>query len=238
MHPDAGDAADGCAGRAARSEGAPGLSGGARDGGRRRCRPSPNQKRPKTSYFAHESAFIDEGVEIGDGTTIWHVSHVLKNSRIGKDCRIGQNVVIGPNVVVGNGVKIQNNVSVYEGVTLEDGVFCGPSMVFTNVINPRSEIRRMHELRSTLVRRGATPRGELHDRLRHDDRHVRLRRRRGRRRQGRAGLRARRRKPRAGHRLDVRLRQPNSIRRRRGEGSCADCSRTYTKQKRTVTLDA
>jgi UDP-2-acetamido-3-amino-2,3-dideoxy-glucuronate N-acetyltransferase len=107
-------------------------------------------------YFAHESAFIDNGVEIGDGTTIWHVSHVLKGSRIGKDCRIGQNVVIGPHVTIGDGVKIQNNVSVYEGVTLEDHVFCGPSMVFTNVFNPRSEIRRMDELRPTLVRHGAT----------------------------------------------------------------------------------
>ena len=114
--------------------------------------PAPMQRR----WTAHESAFIDEDVEIGEGTTIWHVSHILKNSRIGKRCRIGQNVVVGPNVTVGNGVKIQNNVSVYEGVTLEDDVFCGPSMVFTNVINPRSEIRRMDELRPTLVRRGAT----------------------------------------------------------------------------------
>jgi UDP-2-acetamido-3-amino-2,3-dideoxy-glucuronate N-acetyltransferase len=111
-------------------------------------------KRP--SYFAHESAFIDDGAAIGEGTNIWHVSHVLKNSRVGKNCRIGQNVVIGPNVTVGDGVKIQNNVSVFEGVTLEDDVFCGPSMVFTNVINPRSEIHRMDELRPTLVRKGAT----------------------------------------------------------------------------------
>jgi len=111
---------------------------------------------PKKPWFAHPSAFIDEGVEIGEGTSIWHVSHVLKKSRIGKNCRIGQNVVIGPNAIVGDGVKIQNNVSVYEGVTLEDDVFCGPSMVFTNVMNPRSEIRRMHELRTTLVRRGAS----------------------------------------------------------------------------------
>ncbi len=107
-------------------------------------------------YFAHESAFIEEGVEIGEGTSLWHVSHVLKGSRIGKNCKIGQNVVIGPNARIGDGVKIQNNVSVYEGVTLEDAVFCGPSMVFTNVFNPRSEVPRMHELRSTLVRRGAT----------------------------------------------------------------------------------
>jgi UDP-2-acetamido-3-amino-2,3-dideoxy-glucuronate N-acetyltransferase len=117
----------------------------------------PGTEAPKDSpYFAHESAFIDEGVEIGEGTSIWHVSHVLKGSRIGQNCKIGQNVVIGPKAVVGNGVKIQNNVSVYEGVTLEDGVFCGPSMVFTNVFNPRSEIPRMHELKTTLVKRGAT----------------------------------------------------------------------------------
>lgn len=107
-------------------------------------------------YFAHESAFVDDGVEIGEGTSIWHTSHILKGSSIGKDCKIGQNVVVGPNATIGNGVKIQNNVSVYEGVTLEDFVFCGPSMVFTNVFNPRSEIPRMKELRPTLVKRGAT----------------------------------------------------------------------------------
>jgi len=106
--------------------------------------------------FVHESSYIDEDVIIGEGTTIWHFSHVLPHSRIGRGCRIGQNVVIGPRVTIGDGVKIQNNVSVYEGVTLEDHVFCGPSMVFTNVYNPRSEIRRMDELRPTLVRRGAT----------------------------------------------------------------------------------
>jgi UDP-2-acetamido-3-amino-2,3-dideoxy-glucuronate N-acetyltransferase len=116
----------------------------------------PRSLRPQPRYFVHESAFIDDDVEIGEGTTIWHVSHILKNSRIGKNCRIGQNVVLGPNVNIGDGVKIQNNVSVYEGVTLEDGVFCGPSMVFTNVFNPRSEIRRVDEFRLTLVRRGAT----------------------------------------------------------------------------------
>ncbi len=108
------------------------------------------------SYFVHESAFIDEDVEIGEGTNIWHLSHVLKNSRIGNSCQIGQNVVIGPNVCIGDGAKIQNNVSVYEGVTLEDNVFCGPSMVFTNVFNPRSELRRLDQLGRTLVRRGAT----------------------------------------------------------------------------------
>jgi UDP-2-acetamido-3-amino-2,3-dideoxy-glucuronate N-acetyltransferase len=116
----------------------------------------PAAGKAERSYFVHESAFVDDNVEIGEGTTIWHVSHVLKNSRIGKDCRVGQNVVIGPNVSIGNKVKIQNNVSVYEGVTLEDAVFCGPSMVFTNVFNPRSDIRRMGELRPTLVRKGAT----------------------------------------------------------------------------------
>ena len=117
--------------------------------------PSTNA-RPRIDYFVHESAFIDESVEIGSGTSIWHVSHILRDSRVGKDCRIGQNVVIGPNARIGDGVKIQNNVSVYEGVTLEDQVFCGPSAVFTNVHNPRSEIRRMDELRPTLVRYGAT----------------------------------------------------------------------------------
>ncbi len=121
----------------------------------------PNGKDRKASgplqpYFVHESSYVDDGVVIGEGTTVWHFSHVLKNSRIGKNCRIGQNVLIGPNVSIGNGVKIQNNVSVYEGVTLEDHVFCGPSVVFTNVFNPRSEIRRMHELRPTLIRTGAT----------------------------------------------------------------------------------
>ncbi len=107
-------------------------------------------------YFAHASAYIDDEVVIGDETSIWHFSHILKGSTIGTQCKIGQNVVVGPNVKVGNGVKIQNNVSVYEGVTLEDFVFCGPSMVFTNVINPRSEIRRMDELKPTLVKTGAT----------------------------------------------------------------------------------
>ncbi len=126
--------------------------------GLRRGRLSPRRlpTRPARQGLIHESAFIDSDVRIGEGTTIWHVSHILKNSRIGKHCRIGQNVVVGPNVTIGNGVKIQNNVSVYEGVTLEDDVFCGPSMVFTNVFNPRSEIRRMDELRPTLVRKGAT----------------------------------------------------------------------------------
>ena len=106
--------------------------------------------------FIHESSYVDDNVVIGAGTKIWHFSHILNNCDIGEDCSLGQNVVIGPNVVVGNRVKIQNNVSVYEGVTLEDGVFCGPSCVFTNVINPRAEIVRRDEFRSTVVRRGAS----------------------------------------------------------------------------------
>lgn len=108
------------------------------------------------AYFAHESAVIDDGVRIGEGTKVWHFSHILKGSVVGADCRIGQNVVIGPDAKVGRGVKIQNNVSVYQGVTLEDYVFCGPSMVFTNVYNPRSEVPRMDEVRPTLVGRGAS----------------------------------------------------------------------------------
>jgi len=104
----------------------------------------------------HETALIDSGCEVGSGTKIWHFSHVIKGSKIGMDCSIGQNVVIGPDVIIGDSAKIQNNVSVYQGVTLEDNVFCGPSMVFTNVFNPRSHIPRMNEIRSTLVREGAT----------------------------------------------------------------------------------
>jgi predicted dehydrogenase/acetyltransferase-like isoleucine patch superfamily enzyme len=107
-------------------------------------------------YFVHESAYIDDDVRIGVGTKIWHFSHVLSGSIIGEHCNIGQNVVIGPDVTIGNGCKIQNNVSVYKGVTLEDNVFCGPSMVFTNVHNPRAHIRRMDELHPTLVKKGAT----------------------------------------------------------------------------------
>jgi UDP-2-acetamido-3-amino-2,3-dideoxy-glucuronate N-acetyltransferase len=107
-------------------------------------------------YFAHESCFIDAGSVIGEGTKIWHFSHVMPGARIGRRCNIGQNVVISPDVVIGDNVKIQNNVSVYTGVQLEDDVFCGPSMVFTNVVNPRSHVPRKDEYRPTLVRRGAT----------------------------------------------------------------------------------
>jgi UDP-2-acetamido-3-amino-2,3-dideoxy-glucuronate N-acetyltransferase len=106
--------------------------------------------------FVHDTAIVDGDVEIGAGTRIWHFSHLLSGTRIGANCSIGQNVVIGPDVTIGNTCKIQNNVSIYTGVTLEDEVFCGPSMVFTNVYNPRSAIRRMHELRPTLVKKGAT----------------------------------------------------------------------------------
>ncbi len=107
-------------------------------------------------YFVHKSSFVDEDVEIGEGTKIWHFSHIMRNCRIGKSCNIGQNVVIGPEVNIGNNVKIQNNVSVYQGVTLEDDVFCGPSTVFTNVINPRSHWPRKDEFKKTLVKTGAS----------------------------------------------------------------------------------
>jgi UDP-2-acetamido-3-amino-2,3-dideoxy-glucuronate N-acetyltransferase len=108
------------------------------------------------AYFAHESCYVDDGCVIGEDTKIWHFTHVMSGARIGERCNIGQNVVIAPDVVVGNNVKIQNNVSLYTGVILEDDVFCGPSMVFTNVMNPRSHVSRKHEYRRTLVKHGAT----------------------------------------------------------------------------------
>jgi len=108
------------------------------------------------NYFVHESSYVDDPCTIGEGTRIWHFSHIMRDSTIGRHCNIGQNVVISPGCVVGNNVKIQNNVSVYTGVVLEDDVFCGPSMVFTNVINPRSHVERKDEYRQTLVKRGAT----------------------------------------------------------------------------------
>jgi UDP-2-acetamido-3-amino-2,3-dideoxy-glucuronate N-acetyltransferase len=107
-------------------------------------------------YFVHESSFVDAGAEVGEGTKIWHFCHIMSGSRIGKRCNIGQNVVISPGVVIGDNVKIQNNVSVYTGVTLADDVFCGPSMVFTNVINPRSHVSRRDEYLPTPVGRGAS----------------------------------------------------------------------------------
>jgi UDP-2-acetamido-3-amino-2,3-dideoxy-glucuronate N-acetyltransferase len=118
--------------------------------------PSPLAPSLQPDYFAHESAYVDQPCSVGPGTKIWHFAHVMKGAKIGARCVIGQNVVIASTAVIGDGVKIQNNVSVYDGVVLEDGVFCGPSMVFTNVINPRSEIVRKSEYKPTLVRRGAT----------------------------------------------------------------------------------
>ncbi len=107
-------------------------------------------------YFAHETAVIDDGSVIGEGTKIWHFSHIMTNSSIGRNCNIGQNVVISPEVILGNNVKVQNNVSIYTGVICEDDVFLGPSMVFTNVINPRSAINRREQYSATLVKKGAS----------------------------------------------------------------------------------
>jgi len=107
-------------------------------------------------YFAHETAVIDQGCTIGKGTKIWHFSHIMSNCEIGENCNIGQNVVVSPHVILGNNVKIQNNVSIYTGVICEDDVFLGPSMVFTNVINPRSAVNRKSEYAKTLVKKGAS----------------------------------------------------------------------------------
>jgi UDP-2-acetamido-3-amino-2,3-dideoxy-glucuronate N-acetyltransferase len=109
-----------------------------------------------SDYFVHESAYVDEPCEIGAGTKIWHFCHILPRAKLGRNCNLGQNVLVASDVVIGNNVKIQNNVSVYTGVELEDDVFCGPSCVFTNVINPRSQIVRHSQYLRTLVRRGAT----------------------------------------------------------------------------------
>lgn len=107
-------------------------------------------------YFAHESSYVDDGARVGKGTKIWHFCHVMAGAEIGERCNLGQNVVVMPGTRLGNNVKVQNNVSIYEGVVLEDDVFCGPSCVFTNVMNPRSHVPRKHEYRRTLVRRGAS----------------------------------------------------------------------------------
>lgn len=107
-------------------------------------------------YFSHETAVIDEGCEIGEGTKIWHFSHLMPNCTIGKNCNIGQNVVVSPKVILGNNVKVQNNVSIYTGVICEDDVFLGPSMVFTNVINPRSAVIRRDQYLKTIVKKGAS----------------------------------------------------------------------------------
>jgi len=108
------------------------------------------------SHYQHETAIVDAGAEIGEGSRIWHWVHVCGEARIGRGCSLGQNVFVGNRVVIGDNVKIQNNVSVYDNVILEDDVFCGPSMVFTNVYNPRAAVERKHEYRQTRVRRGAT----------------------------------------------------------------------------------
>src|SRR5438045_2063841 len=108
------------------------------------------------SYFAHPTAVIDDGCEIGEGVKIWHFSHIMTGCKIGDDCNLGQNVVVSPKVVLGKNVRVQNNVSIYEGVICEDDVFLGPSMVFTNVINPRSALIRKHEFKTTLIKEGAS----------------------------------------------------------------------------------
>ncbi len=107
-------------------------------------------------YFAHESSYIDANVVIGDNTKIWHFSHVLSGSNIGDKCSFGQNCVVGPNVKLGSGIKVQNNISIYEGVEIEDDVFLGPSMVFTNVVNPRAFIVKKQEFKKTLLKKGCT----------------------------------------------------------------------------------
>ena len=115
-----------------------------------------NQKPKTKNYYAHESAYIDDNVNIGDNTKIWHFSHILSGSNIGSNCSFGQNCVVGPKVNIGNGVKVQNNISIYEGVEVEDDVFLGPSMVFTNVINPRAFIVRREEFKKTLLKQGCS----------------------------------------------------------------------------------
>ncbi len=111
---------------------------------------------PEPLFFVHESSFVDDNVTIGENTKIWHFSHVLSGSKIGKNCSFGQNCVVGPKVTIGSGVKVQNNISIYEGVEVEDDVFLGPSMVFTNVINPRAFIVRKEEFKKTLLKKGCT----------------------------------------------------------------------------------
>jgi UDP-2-acetamido-3-amino-2,3-dideoxy-glucuronate N-acetyltransferase len=139
---------------------------------------SKQQSQALQGVQVHETAIVDDGAQIGSGSRIWHWVHVCGQARIGENCSLGQNVFIGNKVVIGNNVKIQNNVSVYDNVTLEDDVFCGPSMVFTNVYNPRSAITRKDEYMDTLVRRGASIGANAtivcgvtrHDRVRRDNR--------------------------------------------------------------------
>lgn len=110
----------------------------------------------KMSIFIHESSYVDQPCEVGDGTKVWHFSHIMENCRIGLNCNIGQNVVVSPQVILGNNVKVQNNVSIYTGVSCEDDVFLGPSVVFTNVLNPRSSINRQNQYVKTTIKKGAT----------------------------------------------------------------------------------
>jgi len=124
---------------------------------KRKAKISTKNQKPKTkNYYCHESSFVDENVAIGEETKIWHFSHILSHTVIGQKCSFGQNCVVGPNVTIGNGVKVQNNVSIYEGVEIEDDVFLGPSMVFTNVINPRAFIVRKEEFKNTLLKKGCS----------------------------------------------------------------------------------
>ena len=129
----------------------------------RRCNEGPHHRqqakhmeKPQTSTSIHPSAVVDEGAQIGEGTKVWHWTHVSGGAVLGERCSLGQNVYISNRVVLGNNVRVQNNVSIYDNVTLEDDVFCGPSMVFTNVLNPRAHVSRKHEYRNTLVRKGAS----------------------------------------------------------------------------------
>ncbi len=108
------------------------------------------------TYFVHESSYVDDHVKFGENTKVWHFCHIMSGTEIGNDCSFGQNCVVGPNVVIGNRVKVQNNISIYDGVVCEDDVFLGPSMVFTNVINPRSHVVRKHEYKRTLIKKGAS----------------------------------------------------------------------------------
>jgi len=118
---------------------------------------STKNQKPKTkNYYCHPSSYADDNVTIGDNTKIWHFSHILSNTTIGSNCSFGQNCVVGPKVTIGNGVKVQNNISIYEGVEVEDDVFLGPSMVFTNVINPRAFIQRKEEFKKTLLKKGCS----------------------------------------------------------------------------------
>jgi len=139
--------------------------------------------------FIHESSYVDEGAEIGEGTKIWHFCHIMPGAKIGKKCSIGQNVNVGCHAIIGNGVKIQNNVSVYDDVIIEDDVFCGPSCVFTNVINPRAFVERKHEYKKTIVKKRRDYRSKRNDYLRCNHRGICAHRRRQRGNAGCARLR-------------------------------------------------